>query len=267
MGLLRLLTPAHRHCVRALYRAYALRPNTAATRGRAPAAGNTGGVGSAVVNVYINYEKKFAFVEMRTVEETSNSMALDGIMFEGVAVRIRRPNDYNPALAARLGPSQPAANMNLAAVNLAGGGMVEEDRVRPLPLRTTRRPERWLPLVLCLAWAWSRRAGCVRCGCGRRGGRLAARVSAWRCDGQALLGAEAQRRAGTHRLRPSCARRWKAGLSDVTASAILRAMCIGDLRLLIESTTDCKRMPKDVRCRGFFDIVQDLQLRSDFTTN
>jgi len=43
--------------------------------------------GPCVVNVYINYEKKFAFVEFRTVEETSNAMGLDGIMFEGVSVR------------------------------------------------------------------------------------------------------------------------------------------------------------------------------------
>lgn len=34
------------------------------------------------MNVYINHEKKFAFVEMRTVEEASNAMALDGILFE-----------------------------------------------------------------------------------------------------------------------------------------------------------------------------------------
>lgn len=39
-------------------------------------------VGDSVVNVYINHEKKFAFVEMRTVEEASNAMALDGIIFE-----------------------------------------------------------------------------------------------------------------------------------------------------------------------------------------
>lgn len=39
-------------------------------------------LGDAVVNVYINQEKKFAFVEMRTVEEASNAMALDGIIFE-----------------------------------------------------------------------------------------------------------------------------------------------------------------------------------------
>lgn len=39
-------------------------------------------IGDAVVNVYINHEKKFAFVEMRSVEEASNAMALDGIIFE-----------------------------------------------------------------------------------------------------------------------------------------------------------------------------------------
>jgi len=44
--------------------------------------------GDAVVNVYINQEKKFAFVEMRTVEEASNAMALDGIMFEVLSVLI-----------------------------------------------------------------------------------------------------------------------------------------------------------------------------------
>lgn len=38
--------------------------------------------GDSVVNVYINHEKKFAFVEMRSVEEASNAMALDGIIFE-----------------------------------------------------------------------------------------------------------------------------------------------------------------------------------------
>jgi splicing factor U2AF 65 kDa subunit len=92
--------------------------------------GNAGGVGNAVVNVYINYEKKFAFVEVRTVEEASNAMALDGIMFEGVAVRIRRPNDYNPAAAARHGPANPNPNLNLAAVNLTTGGVDSEDRVR-----------------------------------------------------------------------------------------------------------------------------------------
>lgn len=84
--------------------------------------GNTAGPGQSVVNVYINKDKNFAFVEFRTVEETSNAMALDGIMFEGVAVRVRRPNDYNPAAAALLGPPNPSPNLNLAAIGLGAGG-------------------------------------------------------------------------------------------------------------------------------------------------
>ncbi|XP_037443174.1 splicing factor U2af large subunit A-like [Triticum dicoccoides] len=94
--------------------------------------GNTFGLGHAVVNVYINHDKKFAFVEMRSVEEASNAMALDGIMFEGVAVKVRRPTDYNPSQAAALGPSQPNPNLNLTAVGLtpgAGGGIEGPDRI------------------------------------------------------------------------------------------------------------------------------------------
>ncbi|MCL7037393.1 hypothetical protein MKW94_012021 [Papaver nudicaule] len=94
--------------------------------------GNTAGPGDAVVDVYINHEKKFAFVEMRSVEEASNAMALDGIIFEGAPVKVRRPNDYNPSLAATLGPSQPSQILNLAAVGLSPGsaGVLEgPDRI------------------------------------------------------------------------------------------------------------------------------------------
>jgi len=94
--------------------------------------GNTAGPGDAVVNVYINHEKKFAFVEMRSVEEASNAMALDGIIFEGTPVKVRRPSDYNPSLAATLGPSQPNPNLNLGAVGLtpgSAGGLEGPDRI------------------------------------------------------------------------------------------------------------------------------------------
>ena len=40
--------------------------------------GGVTAAGDSVVNVYINQEKKFAFVEFRSVEECSNAMALDG---------------------------------------------------------------------------------------------------------------------------------------------------------------------------------------------
>ncbi|RWR72346.1 RNA recognition motif domain-containing protein [Cinnamomum micranthum f. kanehirae] len=94
--------------------------------------GNTAGPGDAVVNVYINHEKKFAFVEMRSVEEASNAIALDGIIFEGAPVKVRRPSDYNPSLAAALGPSQPNPSLNLAAVGLtpgSAGGLEGPDRI------------------------------------------------------------------------------------------------------------------------------------------
>ncbi|KAL6654375.1 hypothetical protein ACP70R_007840 [Stipagrostis hirtigluma subsp. patula] len=94
--------------------------------------GNTAGPGDAVLNVYINHDKKFAFVEMRSVEEASNAMALDGIMFEGAPVKVRRPTDYNPSLAAALGPSQPNPNLNLAALGLtpgSAGGLEGPDRI------------------------------------------------------------------------------------------------------------------------------------------
>ncbi|XP_042446041.1 splicing factor U2af large subunit B-like isoform X2 [Zingiber officinale] len=86
--------------------------------------GNSAGPGDAVVNVYINHEKKFAFVEMRSVEEASNAMSLDGIIFEGVSVKVRRPTDYNASLAAALGPSQPSPHLNLAAVGLSSSNTI-----------------------------------------------------------------------------------------------------------------------------------------------
>lgn len=45
---------------------------------------------------------------------------------------MRRPTDYNPSLAAALGPSQPNPNLNLAAVGLSPGsasGLEGPDRI------------------------------------------------------------------------------------------------------------------------------------------
>ncbi|KAG8090073.1 hypothetical protein GUJ93_ZPchr0011g27039 [Zizania palustris] len=94
--------------------------------------GNTAGPGDAVLDVYINHNKNFAFVDMRSVEEASNAMALNGIMLEGAPVKVRRPSDYNPFLAAALGPSQPNPNLNLAAVGLipgSAGGLGDPDLI------------------------------------------------------------------------------------------------------------------------------------------
>jgi splicing factor U2AF subunit len=42
---------------------------------------------------------------------------------QGISVRVRRPSDYNPSMAATLGPSQPSGHLNLAAVGLTPGCM------------------------------------------------------------------------------------------------------------------------------------------------
>ncbi|CAD6252886.1 unnamed protein product [Miscanthus lutarioriparius] len=95
--------------------------------------GNTAGPGDAVCSVCMNHEQRFALVEFRLAEEASNAMALDGILFEGVPVKVRRPTDYNLSLAAGLGPSQPSRKLNLAAVGLTagsdGGGLEDPDRI------------------------------------------------------------------------------------------------------------------------------------------
>ncbi|KAJ0265837.1 RNA recognition motif domain-containing protein [Hirschfeldia incana] len=73
--------------------------------------GNTAGPGDAVV--------KFAFVEMSFAH------------LQGVPVKVKRPTDYNPSLAAALGP-KPNPNLNLAAVrfsSMSTGGLEDPDRI------------------------------------------------------------------------------------------------------------------------------------------
>lgn len=56
----------------------------------------------------------------------------DLLNLQGAPVKVRRPSDYNPSLAATLGPSQPNPNLNLAAVGLtpgSAGGLEGPDRI------------------------------------------------------------------------------------------------------------------------------------------
>lgn len=52
--------------------------------------------GNPVLACQINLEKNFAFLEFRSVEETTSAMAFDGIVLQGQALKIRRPRDYQP---------------------------------------------------------------------------------------------------------------------------------------------------------------------------
>ncbi|XP_064406836.1 splicing factor U2AF 50 kDa subunit-like [Halichondria panicea] len=60
------------------------------------AAGLGTAAGPPVLAVQINMDKNFAFVEFRSVEETTKAMALDGIMLQSQSLKIRRPKDYSP---------------------------------------------------------------------------------------------------------------------------------------------------------------------------
>lgn len=94
-------------------------------------AGKEGETG-CVVNVYVNRDKKFAFVEFATVQAASNALALDGLVVHGTPVRMRRPNDYNPVEAQGLGPTEPDPNLHLEAVGLqrtSGDADAHPDRI------------------------------------------------------------------------------------------------------------------------------------------
>lgn len=52
--------------------------------------------GNPVLACQINLDKNFAFIEFRSIDETSAGMAFDGINFMGQQLKIRRPRDYQP---------------------------------------------------------------------------------------------------------------------------------------------------------------------------
>ena len=55
--------------------------------------------GNPVLKSQINREKRYMFVELRTAEEASALMQLDGIEYKNCPLRIRRCQEYNPATA------------------------------------------------------------------------------------------------------------------------------------------------------------------------
>lgn len=61
--------------------------------------------GNPVIAVQINLDKNFAFLEFRSIDETTAAMAFDGIVFQGQSLKIRRPRDYQPMPGAGDAPS------------------------------------------------------------------------------------------------------------------------------------------------------------------
>lgn len=73
-----------------------------------------------VLSVYINPERKFAFVELNSIELANSIMLLDGLIFKGHPVKIRRPNDYNPTLLP-LDIKDKLEPLNMGLIPMAAG--------------------------------------------------------------------------------------------------------------------------------------------------
>jgi splicing factor U2AF 65 kDa subunit len=58
--------------------------------------------GSPVLKTFLNIEKRFVFIDFRSVEEAYAMIQLDGIRFNGVNLRVRWTDDYE-----KLGPIKP----------------------------------------------------------------------------------------------------------------------------------------------------------------
>ena len=61
--------------------------------------------GNPVLACQINLDKNFAFLEFRSIDETTQAMAFDGITFKGQSLKIRRPHDYQPMPGMSDGPA------------------------------------------------------------------------------------------------------------------------------------------------------------------
>lgn len=68
--------------------------------------------GNPVLACQINLDKNFAFLEFRSIDETTQAMAFDGINFKGQCLKIRRPHDYQP---------MPGMTDGGSSVNVQGG--------------------------------------------------------------------------------------------------------------------------------------------------
>ncbi|KAH0481610.1 MAG: uncharacterized protein KVP18_002689 [Porospora cf. gigantea A] len=55
--------------------------------------------GPVVVGCHLNSNKKYAFIELRTISEAQFSLTLDGLLFMNCSLKLRRPQDYNGGLA------------------------------------------------------------------------------------------------------------------------------------------------------------------------
>lgn len=97
--------------------------------------------GPPVVSAWVSTddERRFAFVEFRTMEECANALSLNGIVFHGESLRISRPSDFDDAVRAMQaqGIAIPQMGMNLPTVGMPAGVMPGMDASAGMPVVTS----------------------------------------------------------------------------------------------------------------------------------
>lgn len=79
-----------------------------------------------VINVFLCQDKRYAFVELNSVDITSQCLGMDGIMFNGQPLKVRRANDFNPA---QLPPPDPKApKLDLRKLGLTNVGPIVDEQ-------------------------------------------------------------------------------------------------------------------------------------------
>merc|ERR1719203_223728 len=88
------------------------------------AQGPTRKPGNAVLGVFLNLPKRFAFVEFRSATEATQAMDLDGIMFRGLNLKMGRPANYNAnasSAAARMAPKLNLSKLGIISTHVPNG--------------------------------------------------------------------------------------------------------------------------------------------------
>jgi splicing factor U2AF 65 kDa subunit len=70
-----------------------------------------------ILTINVSTDRSYAFVECRTAEDASLAMNLDGVVFEGTQLKVRRPKEYHVALTTGLlSSTSTAAGTNSTAM-------------------------------------------------------------------------------------------------------------------------------------------------------
>lgn len=74
--------------------------------------------GPPVVDTSVAHDGAYAFIELRTPQEATMAMAFDGLVFQGQALRVRRPKDYVAMPEDSLVPDVRVEGLDIVSTNV-----------------------------------------------------------------------------------------------------------------------------------------------------